>query len=371
MFVRVNLPRWIALLAFSALPLSADEQLKKLVLLDFKNLTGDPNYNYLEESMTDATRTYLRERFAFSEAERGAWQSTLKQNNFFAKDLHTESVGLNVGLIMKQDVVINGGFVVTQEASRPTITTTVHIFDVRNRRVLTTFQVSGPADSKIFDSIQRIARNIADEAKPLLPNKEEYASGKYVEEFQAALYRYNLLLVRGGIAPAGFPDNGNTLAAETKLSTADIRGSIPVHVEYQRLEVLGSLFLFGRAGYQFGSRTYRTEPFKTTATGELASFQFAAGPGFVLPLKFIGNGRLSAKIQTGFLYAETTITLQASGAEPRKLAASSPGGIVAAGLAIALTQRLSAEVSAEYAHFAYRDAQTGMVACYLALGLRI
>jgi len=55
----------IIILLLLATTQSYSAGLKKLILLDFKNVEKNPDYNYLEASITDATIKILKKKIRF------------------------------------------------------------------------------------------------------------------------------------------------------------------------------------------------------------------------------------------------------------------------------------------------------------------
>jgi len=147
--------------------------LKKVLILDFKNLDKNPNYNYLETSITDAVRKNLQEKFAFNEMPQSKWQSLAKDNFFlWAEDNYSRSVGLNLGVRAKQDIVVGGYYQAVRNAyGRYIVRAHVFVLDVGKRKIVTEFSIDMPADATLFDSVEKLATRVVKEAKAVLPNK--------------------------------------------------------------------------------------------------------------------------------------------------------------------------------------------------------
>ncbi|AFM11141.1 hypothetical protein [Turneriella parva] len=58
------------------------QSLKKVMILDFKNLDKNPDYTYLEDSITEAVRNDLKAKFDFREMQRGDWHKLAEKNLF-------------------------------------------------------------------------------------------------------------------------------------------------------------------------------------------------------------------------------------------------------------------------------------------------
>jgi len=158
------------LLLTTIIPLAAAEG-PRLLMLKFNNTSHDPNYDYLEDSISDSVMTYLRERFIFQQISDGDRDEYIHENYYKDRDFFTESVSMKLGIELNQDVVIAGNYWIATGK----IVTHVRIIDVRNKKNVAEFEMSGPTGSNIFVSVEQIAVRIAKEAEIILPNKEVYA----------------------------------------------------------------------------------------------------------------------------------------------------------------------------------------------------
>ncbi|RME91251.1 MAG: hypothetical protein D6767_05500 [Candidatus Hydrogenedentota bacterium] len=100
----------IFLLFFSFSDFLFSARIKRVLILDIKNIEENPNYNYLENSITDAIRNLLKKKFAFYEMPKEKWQSIAEENYVYPEDYYTRTSAMNVGLLTKQDIVIAGEF---------------------------------------------------------------------------------------------------------------------------------------------------------------------------------------------------------------------------------------------------------------------
>ncbi|MDH5718499.1 MAG: hypothetical protein OEZ22_12810 [Spirochaetia bacterium] len=167
-----------------SLSLSA-AQLKKVLILDIVNIEKNSNYQYLEVSITEAVANSLKKKFAFEEMRKYDWEEVAENNYFFRDDLYTRSIAMNMGLLSKQDVVISGGFKIISSAKAKSpalqkekdteiIATEVRILDIAKKRIIAEFVEEGPADNRIFQSVEKIAIRISEEARAVLPSREEW-----------------------------------------------------------------------------------------------------------------------------------------------------------------------------------------------------
>lgn len=168
--------------------------MKKVLVLPFVNAEKNKNVEYLRDSLTEAVRSKLKKRFAFRSPPEREWQETAENNYLFPDDFATRSVALNLGLLAMQDVVISGEYRVRGD-DKLEIRTGVKIIDISRKKVIAEFEETGPADNRIFDTVTRIADRISNEAKAVLPTREEWQrtgsgadSGKpWFADFQAGL----------------------------------------------------------------------------------------------------------------------------------------------------------------------------------------
>lgn len=145
---------------------------KKVLVMDFKNIEGDAAYDYLEPSITEAVTKELQERYVFELIPPTEWKALAKQNFFFADSFHTPTIGMQLGLLARQDVVIGGGFTIKDN----TFITKVHIIGVAQKKILKQFEVTGYTDSRIWTSVKNLAETIAKTAADVLPNEEEWST---------------------------------------------------------------------------------------------------------------------------------------------------------------------------------------------------
>ncbi len=199
----------VILLALFCTPAFA-AQLKKVLLLDFKNILKKAEFDYLESSITDATRNKLKEKFAFQETDRDKWLEAAKEAFVVEEDLYTYSAAINVGLAAKQDVVIFGGYVVeNKKGGGPELRARIRILDLGKKKQIADFETKNPVDATIFDAVEKIADRIVKEAAAVLPSKEDAAAGRLKVEIPTL----NQLSLRGLYSPVAF--NANRVLTST------------------------------------------------------------------------------------------------------------------------------------------------------------
>jgi hypothetical protein len=218
----------VLLLLFLVTPASS-AKLKKVLILNFNNIEGNPDYNYLEGSITDAVSKMLRDLFAFKETHRRKVERVARDNFIFKNDYHTKTAAMNLGLLSRQDVVISGGYkVVRDRKSRGlAIVTKVRILDISRKKTLSDFTLKGPADNRLWDSVKKISERISREAEKILPNKEEWKRMGMEDEGESLPLLDNIKM---GMAGGVFTYSGGWskyFQAQQPLVGLNIRGNLP------------------------------------------------------------------------------------------------------------------------------------------------
>lgn len=171
----------------------------KVIIFIFANVDQDPNAAYLESTITDAVRKELNRLFVFKEISEQKVNDYAVANYFKKEDFHTYSVGMQLGLALKQDVVIQGHFRLRKKKKDITlIETHVRIIDIGHKKIVAEFDTEGAADASIFDSIAALTRRMSEEAKAVLPNEAEWKK-QGVEDDNDDRPLFNQVAIIGGI----------------------------------------------------------------------------------------------------------------------------------------------------------------------------
>ncbi|HRP70779.1 MAG TPA: hypothetical protein PLY93_14740 [Turneriella sp.] len=73
-------------------------ELKKVIILDFKNIDQNKNYNYLESSITEAIRNELKAKFDFQELNPRVWRMAAQKNYYqWPSENYTKGFALHLG----------------------------------------------------------------------------------------------------------------------------------------------------------------------------------------------------------------------------------------------------------------------------------
>ncbi|RME90675.1 MAG: hypothetical protein D6767_06480 [Candidatus Hydrogenedentota bacterium] len=147
----------------------------KLLFLGIVNKEKKANIQYLESSLSDAILKKLQDRFVFTLCPESEWKPLAKENNFFKEEWDQKSVALNLGLMLRQDVVISGSYRVQgMDTPNPQVVVFVRVIHTRTKKVVSEKTMRAFINNKIWDAVNYISNQIAKEAAKALPNKNEY-----------------------------------------------------------------------------------------------------------------------------------------------------------------------------------------------------
>jgi len=289
----------------------------KVLILDYVNVDKDSNFEYLGGSVTDAVREMLKKKFTFEESPRSEWEKVAADNFVFPEDYHTSTASLNLGLLCRQDVVISGGFrVETRKAAKKTgaeanageaksefetvIKISSSIYDVSSKRLITRFEVEGPASSQIFSSIQEVADRAGKEAAVVLPNKDDWQKkGAVVYTPPVIIFSDYIFGLRAGagLYALGYASN---LAPDQPFLSLVARASLPIIWSRLALQL------------QLDYNTHSLTPAKDSNLANLGVSGITSNliPGLYTGVNFslIKNMSLFAKIGGGLIMQSTKVT---------------------------------------------------------------
>ncbi|MFO1471057.1 MAG: hypothetical protein U1F27_08485 [Turneriella sp.] len=178
--MRRNLSPGFALLlgCIAMVPLSAN-RLKKVLILDVVNIDKNTNYDYLVGSITDALTEKLKTNFAFKETPKADWQSAAQKNDlFFEDESYTKTFAMTLGIRMRQDIAISGGFKVVVIKGQQQMRATLFIIDVPNKKIIGTVEKNMPLTGDMFSKVDELANQLAKSAESVLPGKDFYEKNK-------------------------------------------------------------------------------------------------------------------------------------------------------------------------------------------------
>lgn len=320
--------------------------LRKVMILDFKNLDKNPDYSYLEDSITEAIRNDLKAKFDFKELPQKDWRNLAEKNYFlWPEENHSRGFALNLGLLARQDIAIGGYYqaIIEKKARRGAkahdfvIRAHVFVLDIGKKKVVSEFDMIMPADASLFGAVEELAARVVKESKSVLPNKGE-AGKQQFDDDEIGPHELGLIAGTGVYAqPKQFSGNDTT---DNALYTKDFKSAISASAFYAYHDFLVShmqLHLMG--GAQFASndlavatdsKRIRASLLDISAAGhlgyEMSFWRFTltplAGGGFsmasikldyttlsTLPVDANGNTRSGNNLNTSAPFAEGGLKL--------------------------------------------------------------
>ncbi|MFO1526367.1 MAG: hypothetical protein U1F16_10385 [Turneriella sp.] len=159
------------------------EALKKVLILDVVNIDKNTNYDYLVSSITDAFTAKIRESFAYAETPKGAWQKAAVAGDLpFEDESYTRTYAMSLGIRMRQDIAISGGFRIAIVNRQQVIKVTLFLIDIKNRKIVDTIEKNMPLSGDLFSKVDELAVALTESAKKVLPGKEYFV--KHEADFE-------------------------------------------------------------------------------------------------------------------------------------------------------------------------------------------
>lgn len=181
----------LAFLLGSLSPATAN-RLKKVLILDVVNIDKNPNYEYLVGSITDALIEKLKTNFAFKETPKTDWQSAAQKNDlFFEDESYTKTFAMTLGIRMRQDIAVSGGFKVVIVKGQQQMRATLFLIDVPNKKIIDTVEKNMPLTGDMFSKVDELANQLAKSAETVLPGKDFYEKNK--DDFDVATSSLRLI----------------------------------------------------------------------------------------------------------------------------------------------------------------------------------
>lgn len=361
-------------------PLRA-EKLKKVLILDFKNLDKNPNYQYLEDSVTEAIRTNLKAKFDFKEMPKADWQSIAQKNYFlWPEENFNRGFALNLGLLARQDIAVGGYYqavIADKGKHRGSFVIKAHVFvlDIGKKKIVTEFDMEMPADASLFTAVEDLAARVVKEAQAVLPNKGEGGIQRDDDE----LGRHEVGLIAGTSVvsvPAAFSGN---YAGTTALYAKDFSTPIAVSAYYAyhdflyphvQLQVLGGA-RFGSQNLAVASDTKKIRASLTDIfAGGYIGYEFVLWRFTLTPLMGAGFSLASVKLDYTTLTSQP-VNAQGSSLTESSLNISAPFAEAALRLGFKLTPRLSLELYGGYRQSIYIGQSMGEVLTMGGFGYRL
>lgn len=353
---------------------------KKMLILDFRNLDQNPNYQYLEAVLTDSVRKAIQQKFEILEPDPVDVAKRAKDGLFlFTEDFHNKNVALQLGLLTGQDIVLSGGFSKKSETSLGSvILIEVLILDIENARLAKRLNYAIKVDGNIFSSVDKLAEKIADEAKAVLPNKGKFDFDRHAPFTQdqiAVFAGYNL----NGIMPTlrKHPE----IDSRARFAAADL-GGFMASAEYRRERFLGinRFIAFARADVQLTNAPVTLA--NTSESGLVKGMGFGAEIGLGYQVLRYKKFFLNLLASGGGAYSRFSVDLSAfknapvdvrTGESATTFSGAIYGPTASAGFRTGLqfTPYISWEIGASYQATFLQGNVSGNVIVMSGFGLRI
>lgn len=153
--------------------------LKKVLILDVVNIDKNQNYDYLVGSITDALTEKLKTNFVFKETLKADWQAAATKNDLlFEDESYTRTFAMSLGIKMKQDITISGGFRVVVVKGQQVLRATLFLIDVPNKKIIDIVEKDMPITGDLFSKVDTLALSLTKSAAKVLPGKDFYAQNK-------------------------------------------------------------------------------------------------------------------------------------------------------------------------------------------------
>lgn len=341
------------------------KELPKVIILPFKNILKNPNFDYLEATITDSIREKLKTKFIFQEDLENKWKIISKKNFLYDNDCYTISYGMQLGLYAAQDVVINGGFIVMPGTKgQEVVSTTIRIISITEKKVISEIVVEVPTDNQIFKIIDEVADKAAKEAAKVLPNKDDFKQFSLAEE---PMGRNEISIIAGAnliSVPAAFDKD---FSSSTNLLSKDFKNAFEGRISYTRHDFLKPrVFLTVVGSGQFGSEKLKVAVDTKTINASLLGFSLSGDVGYRFEIArffvepFAGGGFYMGSIKLDYSTL-SVLPVDSSGAPKSSVNLNISSAFVEAGLHFGyqINRLLAAQLTAQYRQYFYIGASGG------------
>lgn len=295
---------------------TAHARVPEFLFIPIENTGRNANYAYIGKSVTDELKKQINEEFAVHEIPERGWRSIAQDNQFIYEDeFYTRSVALQLGIILKRDVVLSGGYSVepSKKGGTDMVIFNVYLQNIRERKIISHIKFDTPADGTIFVKMNELRDKMIVELAKVLPNKKDAERTYYEDE---AVYFKNQLFLSGGtsftISPSpveDIPESG-----DVAFNPGDFELTPDITLQYRRLNVFFDGFqMHASAGFSFGATDVNIVNSSNNVDVDHYAASFNFGPGYRLPL--FGRSYLCLQAGGGYYYAKTVIDMSMSGKE--------------------------------------------------------
>ncbi len=138
---------------------------RRVLILDFVNQQNNPTYSYLSNTVAEGMVGPLEKTNSFHILSRDLAERVIREKKAARKDLYRDSVAVELGKQAEADVVVIGNYVTIKN----TMLIQAKAVDVHAGRVKVSRQVKSTIGTKLFNAIEKLAKQMAREMKKKLP----------------------------------------------------------------------------------------------------------------------------------------------------------------------------------------------------------
>lgn len=325
----------LLIIAFLLTSAASAQSLPRVLILDFKNKSGNASLGYLESTITEAVTAEMKKRFTFRETPGEQWKGIAEKNYFYESDHATDSAAMNLGLLTSQDVVIVGNIMPGKNANNAVVT--VGVFDIGQKKKIEQLDIPLSLSANMFSDVEKIAMKVSDTAASVLPNKDDWnRSG--LSNFTDKKRQHLYLFSGAGLLP--YTTTGaDTLSEISKITAESFKFKMNIQLQYELdLPWFKNIFAWGGGLIEFGTQSFTTNA-GGSVKGSLFSWAFLAGAGWHIMERvrwrlslFAGVGTYLQSIRfdytsdTVFALDSTTLGIE-SGKATQALAIVAPVGL--------------------------------------------
>lgn len=252
------------------------QSLPRVLILDFKNKSGNASLGYLEGTITEAVTAEMKKRFTFRDTPAEQWKSIAEKNYFFETDYSTDSAAMNLGLLTSQDVVISGNILPGKNAGNAIVS--VAVFDIGQKKKIDQLDIPLSLSANMFSDVEKIAIKVSDTAAKVLPNKDEWnRSG--LSDFTGKKRQRLYVFFGTGFLPVSSTTD-SSLSETSRVTAESFKFKMNMQLQYEvELPWIRNTFAWGGGLVEFGSQAFATNA-GGSVKGSLFSWAFIAGGGW-------------------------------------------------------------------------------------------
>jgi TolB-like protein len=138
---------------------------RRVLVLDFINVTNSADYSYLEGSIPESLLDPLSKTKSFEILLRTTWAKYVTEQKFNKEDAYKEEIAIEAGKLAGADVVVIGQFI----AQTDHIQIQAKAIEMSSGRIMVSQSTAAPLDNDMFNAIDNMTKQMANEMKNKLP----------------------------------------------------------------------------------------------------------------------------------------------------------------------------------------------------------